>query len=96
MHANFFAVLNGYRTTFKTQIKQTTLRYQAVKQCCECHGLRCTMDLDLYIGNFDLKSISFFAEPDQEEHNVSQKHIDLFVSNVNISTIRFHGKSEEI
>ena len=46
------------------------------------------MDLDLYIGNFDLKSI-FFKEPDQEKHNISQKHIDLSIS------IIFHGKSEE-
>ena len=36
------------------------------------------MDLNLYIGNFDLKSI-FFAEPDKEKHNVSQKHIDLSI-----------------
>ena len=45
------------------------------------------MDLDLYNGNFDTKFIFFFAEPDQEKHNVSQKQIDL--------SIRFHGKSEE-
>ena len=47
------------------------------------------MDLDLYIGNLT-RSPSFFAEPDQEKHNVSQKHIDL-----SISSIRFNGKSEE-
>ena len=34
------------------------------------------MDLALYIGNFDLESI-FYAEPDQEKHYISQKHIDL-------------------
>ena len=33
-------------------------------------------DLDLYIGNRDLKSI-FFAETDQEKYKVNQKHIDL-------------------
>ena len=38
------------------------------------------MDLDLYIANFDLKSVFFFEEPDQEKHNVSQKYIDLSIT----------------
>ena len=37
------------------------------------------MDLHLYIRNFDLKSIFFFAEPDGEKQNVNQKHTDVSI-----------------
>ena len=50
------------------------------------------MDLDLYIGNFDLKSI-FLRRTRSGITNIRQKHIDLSITRS--SSIRFHGKSEE-
>ena len=49
------------------------------------------MDLSLH-WKFWPEAHLFFAEPDQEKHNVSQKHIDLSISS---NVIIFYGKSED-
>ena len=52
------------------------------------------MDLNLYIGNFDLKSI-FFSENQIRKNITSAKSILISLLDLVDSSIRIHGKSEE-
>ena len=52
------------------------------------------MDLNLYIGNFDLKSI-FFRRTRSGKNITSAKSILISLLDLVDSSIRIHGKSEE-